>query len=336
MRLLVIALISLRYNHSLGGGTFPPRRTAPWLSPPFVNYPPLCSGSRSPVRKVSKYFCWIGSAPDIEDADEDIPDILTNLDINDGPFTAAELAKVKATLQQGKSAGPDGIPPEVFKNCEIDIIILKICNLALINNEVPSQWSLANIIPVPKIGDLGKTDNYRGISLTCIIANMFNRMILNRLRSAIDPHLRDNQNGFRERRSTTSHILALRRIIEEVKSNNLTAILTFIDRRKAFDSIHRGKMVKILKAYGVPTNLLRATQSMYSGTRSKVVTPDGNTDEFDILAGVMQGDTLAPFIFIVVLDFALRRAISGHNNNNNNKQKKHEYKQFTVIAKTKL
>ena len=254
----------------------------------------------------------LGNAPDIEDADEDIPDILTNLDINDGPFTAAELAKVKATLQQGKSAGPDGIPPEVFKNCEIDIIILKICNLALINNEVPSQWSLSNIIPVPKTGDLGKTDNYRGISLTCIIAKMFNRMILNRLRSAIDPHLRDNQNGFRERRSTTSHILALRRTIEEVKSNNLTAILTFIDFRKAFDSIHRGKMVKILKAYGVPTNLLRAIQSMYSGTRAKVVTPDGNTDEFDILAGVMQGDTLAPFIFIVVLDFALRRAISGH------------------------
>ena len=136
--------------------------------------------------------------------------------------------------------------------------------------------------------------------------------ILNRLRSAIDPHIRDNQNGFRERRSTTSHILALRRIIEEVKSNNLTAILTFIDFRKAFDSIHRGKMVKILKAYGVPSNLLRALQSMYSGTRAKVVTPNGNTDEFDILAGVMQGDTLAPFIFIVVLDFALRRAISGH------------------------
>ena len=40
-------------------------------------------------------------------------------------------------------------------------------------------------------------------------------------------------------------------------------------------------------------------------------TPDGETEEFEIKAGVLQGDTLAPFLFIIVLDYALRRAISG-------------------------
>ena len=50
---------------------------------------------------------------------------------------------------------------------------------------------------------------------------------------------------------------------------------------------------------------------MYAGTRAMVVTPDGNSEEFDILAGVMQGDTLAPFLFIIVLDYVLRKAISG-------------------------
>ena len=49
----------------------------------------------------------------------------------------------------------------------------------------------------------------------------------------------------------------------------------------------------------------------YAGTRAKVVTPDGNSEEFDIQAGVMQGDTLAPFLFIIVLDYALRKAING-------------------------
>ncbi|KAJ4943497.1 hypothetical protein JOQ06_005997 [Pogonophryne albipinna] len=50
---------------------------------------------------------------------------------------------------------------------------------------------------------------------------------------------------------------------------------------------------------------------MYAGTRARVVTPDGNSEEFHFLAGVMQGDTLAPFLFIMVLDYALRKAISG-------------------------
>ena len=269
----------------------------------------------SPEERVRSWFTHfqdlLGSHPTVEGAEEEIPAVLIDLNIDDGPFTAAEFIRVKSTLKQGKSAGPDDIPPEVFKNCNLDDIILDICNLALMNNNKPDIWSLSNIIPVPKSGDLSKPDNYRGISLTCIIAKMYNRMILNRIRGAIDPHLRENQNGFREGRTTVAQILALRRITEEVKRNNLTAVLCFIDFKKAFDSIHRGVMMKILKAYCVPPNLLRAIGAIYSGTRARIVTPDGNTEEFDILAGVLQGDTLAPFLFIIALDHALRKAISG-------------------------
>ena len=70
-------------------------------------------------------------------------------------------------------------------------------------------------------------------------------------------------------------------------------------------------MMRILKAYGIPLNLLRAIESMYTNTMAKVMSPDGETDMFEITAGVLQGDTLAPFLFIIVLDFALRRAIEG-------------------------
>ncbi|KAJ4927630.1 hypothetical protein JOQ06_015437 [Pogonophryne albipinna] len=167
---------------------------------------------------------------------------LQNLPIDDGPFTASELARAKSTVREGKSAGPDGIPPEVLKYCDLDDLILDFCNLALLHNMQPDIWSLSNIIPVPNAGDLSKPDNYRGISLTCITAKVYNRMILNRIRHAIDPHLRENQNGFREGRTTAAQILALRRMIEEVKKDNLTAVLCFIDFKKAFDSIHRSTM----------------------------------------------------------------------------------------------
>ena len=48
---------------------------------------------------------------------------------------------------------------------------------------------------------------------------------------------------------------------------------------------------------------------MYADTKPKVIIPDGETELFEITAGVLQGDTLAPFLFIIVLDFAMRRAI---------------------------
>ena len=136
-------------------------------------------------------------------------------------------------------------------------------------------------------------------------------MILNRIREPIDPHLRFNQNGFWQKRSTTSHILALRRILEEVRKNNLPAVLIFLDFKKAFDSINRAMMFKILKAYGIPPRLLKAIKAMNTGTRAKVVTEDGDSDQFEITAGVLQGDTLAPFLFVITLDYALRKAING-------------------------
>ena len=144
-------------------------------------------------------------------------------------------------------------------------------------NDKPDLWSFMNIVPVPKSGDLSKTDNYRGISLICIIAKMYNRMILNRIRSVIDGRLRYNQNGFRSKRTTVAQILTLRRIIEGVKANNLQAVMTFIDFKKAFDSIHRGKMMRILKAYGIPPNLLQAIEKMYTNTKAKVISPDGES-----------------------------------------------------------
>ena len=88
-------------------------------------------------------------------------------------------------------------------------------------------------------------------------------------------------------------------------------ILTFIEFKKAFDSIHRKKMFRILKAYGIPPRLLGAIKSMYQDTFARVLSPDGETAWFEILAGVLQGDTLAPFLFLIVLDYALRKAIHG-------------------------
>ena len=166
------------------------------------------------------------------------------------------------------------------------------------NNHKPDQWSLADIILVPKSGHLSNTDNNRGIIFTCAIAKIYNRMVLNRIRTPIECHLRFNQNGFRQGRSTVSHILALRRILEEVRKNNLPAVITFLDFKKGFDSIQQNKMFKILKAYGIPPWLLMAFKSMYTNTRARVVTTDGTSDEFEIAASVLLGDTLAPFLFM--------------------------------------
>ncbi len=70
-------------------------------------------------------------------------------------------------------------------------------------------------------------------------------------------------------------------------------------------------MFKILAAYDIPERLVRAIKLIYKDLKAKVVSPDGDTEFFEILAGVMQGDTLAPYLFVIVLDYAMRKATEG-------------------------
>ena len=211
-------------------------------------------------------------------------------------------------MKNGKAAGLDDVPPEVWKIGEFNNILLQSCN-AVYNQSLINKWTEGCILPFPKKGDLGLAVNYRGITLTSTAAKIYNAMLLNRLQPEVDKVLRKNQNGFRKNRSTVSQILTVRRIIEGVRSRNLQAVLLFVDFSKAFDSIHRGKMEQIPLAYGIPKETVDAIMMLYKNTKAKVRSPDGDTEFFDILAGVLQGDTLAPFIFIICLDYVLRNSV---------------------------
>ena len=73
---------------------------------------------------------------------------------------------------------------------------------------------MLNIIPIPKSGDLRSASSNRGISLSSLVAKAYNKMIRNRIKSGINHKLRINQNRFRNNRSTTGHILALRLLLK--------------------------------------------------------------------------------------------------------------------------
>ena len=75
---------------------------------------------------------------------------------------------------------------------------------------------------------------------------------------------------------------------------------------KAFDFIDQSKTKQILETYGIPNEIIKAIMTMYKNIQVFVRSPDGDAEFFDIIAGVLQGDTLAPYLFIIVLDYVLR------------------------------
>ena len=82
-----------------------------------------------------------------------------------------------------------------------------------------------------------------------------------------------------------------------------------MDFQKAFDSVSRRAISWVLELYGVPAPLVSAVMDLYHDSKAIVQTCDGPTQEFSTSSGVLQGDTLAPLLIIVLMDYVLRRCL---------------------------
>ena len=98
------------------------------------------------------------------------------------------------------------------------------------------------MVKLPKKGDLGNCDNWRGVTLPPITSKVLSKIIHTRLAEAVDEYTRQEQAGFRPGRSCSDHIFTLRQILAQSKELNAPLYANFIDFEKAFDSIHRDSL----------------------------------------------------------------------------------------------
>ena len=73
-------------------------------------------------------------------------------------------------------------------------------------------------------------------------------------------------------------------------------------------------MRSIIIHYGIPEETVNAIMMLYKNTRLMVISPDGDTPFFKITTSVLQGDTIAPFLFIICLDYVLRNSLKDIEN----------------------
>ena len=247
--------------------------------------------------------------PNISQAEVDLP-------ISVEKPSKEEIKKAIRTLKNGKAAGPDGIPAEALK-ADIDTATDILHNLfAKIWDEekVPADWREGLVIKLPKKGDLRDCSNYRGIMLLSVPGKVLNRVILDCVKDAVDPQLRDQQAGFRRNRSCADQIASLRIIIEQSLEWNSPLYINFIDYEKAFDSVDRQTLWKLLRHYGVPVKIVSLIQCIYQDMGCRVVHAGQTSEKFQVKTRVRQGCLLSPFLFLLVIDWIMRETTRGKNN----------------------
>ncbi|KAI8503757.1 hypothetical protein Bbelb_187280 [Branchiostoma belcheri] len=247
--------------------------------------------------------------PDIPPADAELP-------INTGKPTKTEIKKAIMSLRNGKSAGPDDIPAEALK---ADVgsstnILHSLFSRIWEEEQVPQDWREGTLIKLPKKGDIVNCNNYRGIMLLSVPGKVFNRILLERMREAVDAKLRDEQAGFRKNRSCADQIATLRIIIEQSLEWNSPLYINFIDYEKAFDSIDRNTLWKILRHYGIPEKIISLIQSTYKDMSCRVLHAGQLSESFEVTTGVRQGCLLSPFLFLLVIDWIMKTTTTGRRN----------------------
>ncbi|KAI8496709.1 hypothetical protein Bbelb_253640 [Branchiostoma belcheri] len=227
----------------------------------------------------------------------------------------SELLEALSALPSGKAPGQDGIPAEVLKeNREVILPYLyELLRQCWEEGKVPNEMCNAKIVTLYKNkGDRGDCNNFRGISLLSITGKAIALIVRKRLQTLADRVLPESQCGFRAGRSTTDMIFTLRQLQEKCREQCMPLYIAFVDLTKAFDTVCRPALYKVLKSVGCQPKLLQLVVSFHEDMKACVQFDGATSDFFDMKNGVKQGCVMAPTLFSIYFAVLLRYAFKGN------------------------
>ena len=186
--------------------------------------------------------------------------------------------------------------------------LAEVFNIVWREGVAPSDWKNAVIVPLYKKGSRLDCTNYRGISLMSVVGKVFARVLNEREKGLAVDQVMDEQGGFRAGRGCNDQIFAVKRIVEKTIEKDKKTYMAFVDLDKAYDSVSREKLWKVLDEYGVKGKLLRAVQALYVDGRARVKVGRMESELFGVCRGVRQGCTLSPWLLNVFMDRVTREA----------------------------
>ena len=229
------------------------------------------------------------------------------------PICATEITQALKRLRRNRASGNDGIRAEHLLDARallLEPMVHIFTHLLLVG--APECLCRGVIHPIFKAGPRDEPSNYRGITVTPVLAKLFAMILEARLSKwAESAGIRANgQAGFRKGHRTVDHVFTLRTLISQAKHCKRKLFCCFVDFKKAFDSVPRDRLWQVLVGLGLAGPLLQCLQSMYAQDSACVLTQDGCTEFFPCTAGVKQGCPASPLLFGLYLD-ALETYLAG-------------------------
>lgn len=219
-----------------------------------------------------------------------------------------EIMEIIEKLRNNKAPGENGVAPELVKEGgeRLHEEVYHIIKEVWAKEIMPSKWNDAIIYPLHKKGDTTRCDNYRGITLLDQVYKIMASAIKNRLSEVVNKEVGEYQCGFREHKSTTDQVFALKQIMNNSIEQRLPLHMCFIDFKQAYDSVIRAKMYEALEELGVPKKLIRLVRMTLKQTNYKVTSNACVSEKFSVNKGLRQGDPISTTLFNLTLEKVIR------------------------------
>ena len=247
-----------------------------------------------------------------EDAIDRLPQIESNVLLDEFP-TVTETRKAVQQLSSGKAPGADAIPAEVYKAGGLPMAekLTELFHCMWRKEAIPQELKDASIIHLYKRkGNPQVCDNHRGISLLSIAGKILAKILLNRLNVHLDQTglIPESQCGFRKDRGTIDMIFTARQLQEKCQEQNVDLYMTFVDLTKAFDTVSRDGLWKIMAKFGCPPRFIAMVRQFHDDMQSRVQNDGEFSEPFEVTNGVKQGCVLAPTLFSMMFSAMLMDA----------------------------
>ena len=168
----------------------------------------------------------------------------------------------------------------------------------------PDILTLAKVVPVSKSGNKRVVTNYRPISLFSNFSKIFEKLLYQRLdtfirkHSIISPFQYGSQAGHSTKHAVTDVITMA---YDNINDKKFTCV-SFLDIKKAFDSVDHDILINKLEHYGIRGNANDLLKSYLSQRKQFIVIDEQSSKLYPIKWGVPQGSTLGPLFFILYIN----------------------------------